>query len=126
MKKGDLEGTPEEIRDFLYRDEDFDISAYVQPDVPLRNRWLIIPALSYVVCLGFLNLHTDLLQNVRNFIFSLGCFFVLWISFSIHIRFKILWSYIGFILFCAVLVLLLALGDITVSELLTLYKETKK
>lgn len=126
MKIGDVEGTPEEIRNFLYQDEDFDLSAYVSPEKQLPRRWLIIPSIGFILCLGVLTLSSGLPSGVRNFISLLGGACVLWIGVSAHIRFKISWSFIGIIIIFALLILMVGLGDITPSELLNYYKEIKE
>ena len=124
MKIGEMEGTPEEIRDFC-QNNGLNIEEYLEkPEKPL-NRYLFIgPSCLYVFSLIFLTTISGVSDGWRTFIFLFGCCCALWLAVNVQIRFKNTWA-TSFILIGGISFMLVALGVISPSQLLDEARDLK-
>lgn len=118
MKYGDeIEGTPEEIRDF-FQNYGLNIEEYLEKsEKPLSRYLFICPSCLYVVPIILLTTVSDLSNGLRTLIFLFGCCCSLWLAVSVQIRFKNTWA-TAFIVLCGISFMLVALGVISPVELL--------
>jgi len=125
MKLGDIEGTPEEVKD-LFESNGLTLSEYlVKPDVPLKKVWLILPSTVLVACFGVLTLSNSLSNSVKVFVFLLGFSASAWAAVSVHVRFKLAWGS-GFVILAGLLIMLVAIGAISPEELLEYYNSSNE
>jgi hypothetical protein len=121
MKIGDLEGTPEEIRDLCQNNglniEDF----FEKPEKPLNNLLFIGPSCFFLLSIIILTTVSSFAEGWRNFIFLFGCCCSLWLGVNVQIRFKNGWA-ASAIFFFGIAFMLVALGAISPAEL---FEKTK-
>jgi hypothetical protein len=92
MKVGSVEGTPQEITDFIVNNG-LQLSDYLEkPDEPLEKKWLALPTILLVVALVLLVLLSSLPRGAFLLLFLMGAGSVVWLSISIQIRFKNGWA----------------------------------
>lgn len=124
MKFGNLEGSPEEIKDF-YQNNGLNVFDYLEkPESPLATIWLVIPSLISVGTLILIILLTPLKREVLLILFILGASFSCWLATSVQIRFKSPWA-TGVIGIAFFLMLLIAAGFIAPNEALDYIQKLK-
>lgn len=124
MKIGEVEGTPEEIKNF-YQNNGLNIEDYlVKPGKPLSRKSFIGPSCFYVVSIILLTTFSGISEGWRTFIFLIGCCCSLWLAVSVQIRFKNTWATF-FIILCGISFVLVALGVISPTELLDQARKLK-
>ena len=124
MKIGEMEGTPEEIRDFC-QNNGLNIEDYLEkPEKPLSRYLFIGPSCLYVVSIILLTTVPSVSEGWRTFIFLFGCCCSLWLAVGVQIRFKNTWA-TSFIIICGISFMLVALGVISPAALLDQAKEFK-
>ncbi len=77
------------------------------------------------ISFGVLILFVTLSENEKRFIFLLGFSASIWLAVSVHIRFKSVWGASAVIL-GGLLIMLVALGVLTPSQLLEYYENSQK
>ena len=86
MKLGDLEGTPEEIKDF-FENNGLALNDYFQPpDKPIHPAWLLIPAIIVVISVLWPNFADRTPPQTLPFL--LGSLGIVWLTISLQIRYK--------------------------------------
>ena len=86
MKLGDLEGTPEEIKDF-FENNGLALNDYFQPpDKPIHPAWLFIPTIIVVISVLWPNFADR--TSPQTLPFLLGCLGIVWLTISLQIRYK--------------------------------------
>jgi hypothetical protein len=124
MKIGEMEGTPEEIRDFC-QNNGLNIAEYLEkPEKPLNRLLFITPSCLYVIFVVLLSTISNASDGWRNFIFLFGCCCSLWLAVNVQIRFKNIVA-TSFILIGGISFMLVALGVISPMQLLNEAKELK-
>jgi tellurite resistance protein TehA-like permease len=92
VKIGNLEGTPEEIRD-LFIATDTQLADYLEkPEDPLKPIWLIVPVLLFACTAIALVIASAVPKSVLLLLFLLGACAVVWLAIVIQIRFKNPWA----------------------------------
>lgn len=125
MKLGPIEGTKEEITGF-FQDNGLKASDYFQtPEDPIETLWLFVPALCVVATLGALTLLESLKQGQQTFIFLIGCMAIVWLATVIQLRFKNAWA-TGIVVIGSLLLMLVALGAISPTQMLNEVKSLRK
>lgn len=125
MRLGPIEGTKEEITGF-FQDNGLKASDYFQTaEAPIGTIWLVIPALCIVGALGALTLLEALKQGQQTFIFLIGCMALVWLATVIQLRFKHAWA-TGIVVIGGLLLMLVALGDISPTQVLGEVKSLRK
>jgi len=131
MKVGNMEGSPQEIKDFI-ENNGLNIHDYLEkseqpklPENPLGKIWFVIPSLLYLTSIIGLILNSTLDKNWQNLIFLIGCCNTIWLSAIVQIRFNSLKTTI-LIAISGLLILLMAFEVITANELLQHAKEIIK
>lgn len=120
---GDMEGTPEEIKDFC-ENNGLNIEDYLEkPEKPLSRSLFMAPSGLYIVFIIFLTV-AALPNEWRIFIFLLGCCCSLWLGVNIQIRYKNTWA-TAFVIIGGIAFMLVALGVISPLELLERAQELK-
>ena len=125
MKLGQIEGTPEEITN-LFQNNNTNIFDYItRPEQPIKTIWLIVPIILFLcaICTIIFIIPNDV--HWRTFVFIIGCCSGLWFSTIIQLRYKSPWV-TGLIAICCLLLLLVALGNITPMQMLDEFKSIKK
>jgi hypothetical protein len=124
MKIGELEGTPEEIRDFC-QNNGLKIEEYIEkPERPIGKYLFIGPSCLYLISIIVLTSGPILAYGLRTFIFLFGCCCSLWVGVNVQIRFKNSWA-TSFIVFFGIAFMLVALGAISPTELFEKTKDIK-
>ncbi|HYB92859.1 MAG TPA: hypothetical protein VED00_01800 [archaeon] len=124
MKIGKVEGSPKEIYNF-FQNNGLDISEYLEKPVPpLKPIWLIIPSIIIIVSMAVLTLFT-LHSDVMTFVFVVGCGACVWLAAMLQIKFKNA-SATVFLLFGALLIMLVAFGVVKPIEIIQYFKDFKK
>lgn len=125
MRLGPIEGTKEEITGF-FQDSGLKASDYFQmPEAPIGTVWLVVPALFIVAAFGVLTLLGPLKQGQQTFIFLIGCMALIWLATVIQLRFKHAWA-TGIVVIGGLLLMLVALGDISPTQMLGEVKSLRK
>lgn len=125
MKMGNMEGSPEEIKDF-YQENDLNIAEYIEkPENPLKPIWLIVPAIIFALSFSYLTLSAPQSPPTQKMIFLFGCGAGIWLSVSVQIRFNNICA-AGIVLIGSILMMLVAIGVITPIEMMQHLKETQK
>ena len=125
MKIGKMEGSPEEIRNFI-ENNGLNIEDYLeQPQPPLRRVWLIIPACLVVASLFWLTLFTPSSIAFLTFIFLIGFGGGIWLAVSVQIRFENSWA-TTIVAVGTLLMMLVAIGVLSPAEMLQYLKEFEK
>lgn len=125
MKMGQIEGSPEEIRDF-FQNNGLNIADYIEkPEDPLKPIWLIVPAIILALAFSSLTLFAPQTPATQNLIFLFGCGAGIWLTVSVQIKFKNTWA-AGFIAIGSILIMLVAIGLITPTEMMQHLKEIQK
>lgn len=125
MKLGPIEGTKEEITGF-FQDNGLKVGDYFQtPDAPIGTLWLVVPASCAVAALGALTLLDSLKQSQQTFIFLIGCMAIVWLATVIQLRFKHAWA-TGIVVIGGLLLMLVALGAISPTQMLNEVKSLRK
>lgn len=118
MKFGPVEGSSEDIKDFL-KDNGLDVEKYFQePEKPIHTVWFAIPAALVFISIGILTLAPIETRGISTFVFLFGCAAALWLAANIQLRFKNIWA-AGGVLVGLILFLLVALGVILPADLPT-------
>lgn len=124
MKVGQMEGSPEEIRDF-FQNNGLNIADYIEkPEIPLKPVWLIVPAVILTLAFSSLSLFAPQSSAIKNLIFLFGCGSGIWLSVSVQIKFKNTWA-AGFVAIGSILIMLVAIGIITPAEMLEHLKDIR-
>ncbi len=122
MKIGNLEGSPQEIRDLIVNN-DLNIEDYLQqPQSPLKLVWIIVPVCLVIVQLLWLTLFTPTSIELQTFVFLIGCGAGIWLAVSVQIRFQST-SATTFLVVGVVLIMLVAIGTLSPAELVQQLKE---
>lgn len=125
MKLGPIEGTKEEITGF-FQDNGLKASDYFQmPEAPIKMVWIVIPALCILAMLGVLTLLKSLSTSQQTFAFLVGCAALVWLATVIQLRFKHAWA-TGIVAIGGLLLMLVALGDISPTQMLNEMKSFRK
>ena len=125
MKLGPIEGTREEITGF-FQDNGLKASDYFQvPEAPIRTLWFIVPAFCTIAALGALTILEPLKEGYRTFIFLIGCMTVAWLALVIQLRFRNNWA-TGIVVFGGLLLMLVALGAISPTQMFNEVKSLQK
>jgi uncharacterized membrane protein len=125
MKIGKMEGSPEEIKDF-FQNIDLNIADYLErTEQPMKSIWFVLPVVMVIFSLSWLTLFAPSLVALQTFIFSIGCGGGIWLAVNVQIRFKNTWAAV-FVAIGAVLLMMVAIGLVTPTEMLQSLKEFKK
>ena len=125
MKLGPIEGTKEEITGF-FQDNGLNAGDYFQmPEAPIGTLWLVVPTLCVVATLGALTLLESLKQGQQTFLFLIGCMAIVWLATVIQLRFKHAWA-TGIVVIGGLLLMLVALGAISPTQMLNEVKSLRK
>lgn len=125
MKLGPIEGTKEEITGF-FQDNGLKVNDYFQtPKAPIKAVWLVIPALLIVITLGSLTLIVSLSTGQRMFAFLVGCAALVWLTTVIQLHFEHAWAS-GIVAIGGLLLMLVALGAISPTQMLNELKSIRK
>lgn len=125
MKLGPIEGTKEEITGF-FQDNGLKASDYFQiQGAPIGTLWLVVPAFCVVASLGALTLLESLKQGHQTFIFLIGCTAIVWLATVVQLRFKHAWA-TGIVVIGGLLLMLVALGAISPTQMLNEVKSLRK
>lgn len=116
MKFGNVEGTPEEVKDFFENNGLNTSDFFEPPDVQLKKIWIVIPSTIFLTCVLLLIAFDPSYEKTKVACFSIGFSAILWLAVSVHIRFKSGWG-AGSIIFCGLLILLVALGVMEPAQL---------
>lgn len=91
MKVGEIEGSPQEIKD-LMENHGLNLDDYIEkPEKPIESIWLIIPAVIYFLFL-LINIVVTDNPSILNFTFISSICVALWLTIVIHIRYKMPWA----------------------------------
>jgi asparagine N-glycosylation enzyme membrane subunit Stt3 len=124
MKLGPIEGTKEEITGF-FQDNGLQVRDYFQiPEPPIKTVWLVIPALSILPIFAALTLFESLSIGQQIFAFLVGCAAIVWLATVVQLRFKQAWA-AGIVLIGGLLLMLVALGDISPIQMLNELKSLR-
>ena len=124
MKIGKLEGSPEEIRDFI-ENNGLNIEDYLdRPQPPLKLVWLIVPVCVIIVQLSWLTLFAPTSIALQTFVFLIGCGAGIWLAVNVQIRFQSTWA-ATFVAVGVVLIMLVAIGMLSPAELVQQLKEIR-
>ena len=125
MKIANLEGTTDEIKNFFQdnglKAENFFESA----EKPIKTRWLVMPAVFVFITLAALTLLQGATAQQQKFLFVAACFFGIWWSVVLQLRFKNAWA-TGIVAVGCLLLALVALGVVTPIQMLEVVKAIKK
>ena len=125
MKMGQMEGSPEEIRDF-FQNNSLNIADYIEkPVIPLKPVWLLVPAVILTLAFSSLTLFAPQSSAIKNLIFLFGCGAGIWLSVGVQIKFKNTWA-ASFVAIGSILIMLVAIGIITPAEMLKHLKEIRE
>ena len=125
MKIANLEGTTEEIKNF-FQDNGLKAENFFEPaETPIRTRWLVAPGVSAFIALATLTLLEEVSPQQRTFLFVAVCFFGIWWSVVLQLRFKNAWA-TGIVAGGCLLLALVALGVVTPVQMLEEVKSLKK
>lgn len=125
MKIANLEGTTEEIKNF-FQDNGLKAENFFEPaEKPIRTLWLVTPAVLVFFSLATLTLLEEASARQQKFIFVVACFFVIWWSAVLQLRFKNAWA-TGIVAVGCLLLALVALGVVTPTQMLEEVKAMKK
>lgn len=125
MKIGSIEGTHEEVKD-VFKDNGLNLSDYLEkPKQPLSKIWIIIPGILFVIFVATLLFAKSFTPDEKLFTFILGFLSSVWAAVSVHIRFKTIWGASAVVL-AGLLIMLIAYGVMTPSELLEHYQNNRK
>lgn len=116
MKIGNVEGTPEEVRDFFENNGLNPSDYFEQPEPQLNKVWLMAPGLVSLICALLLVALEPTFDKLKITVFLIGLSAIVWLSVSVHIRFKSVWGS-GAIILCGLLILLVALGVMEPAQL---------
>lgn len=125
MKLANLEGTPEEIKNF-FQDNGLKAENFFEPaDSPIQTRWLVAPGVFTFIALAVLTLFQGATPPQRTFLFVAVCFLGIWWAIVLQIRFKNIWA-TGIVALGCLLLALVALGVVTPIQMLEEIKGLKK
>ena len=125
MKLGPIEGTKEEVTGF-FQDNGLNVKDYFQmSETPIRVVWIVIPAIPMIIALGTLTLIGSLSTGQKMFAFLLGCAALVWLTTVIQLRFKHAWA-TGIVAIGGLLLMLVALGAISPTQMLNEVKSFRK
>lgn len=125
MKLANLEGTPEEIKNF-FQDNGLKAEDFFEPaESPIQTRWLVVPGVLTFIALAVLTLFQSGSPPLRTFLFVAVCFFGIWWSVVLQLRFKNAWATAIVTVGCLLLALV-ALGVVTPVQMLEVVKDIRK
>lgn len=125
MRLANLEGTPEEIKNF-FQDNGLKAENFFEPtESPIQTRWLVIPGILTFVALAVLTLFQGATPQQRTFLFISACFLSIWWAVVLQLRFKNTWA-TGLVAGGCLLLALVALGVVTPIQMLEEVKGLKK
>ena len=125
MKLGPIEGTKEEITGF-FQDNGLNAGDYFQlPEAPIKTVWFVLPALCVVATFGALTLLGPLSTGQQRFVFLIGCAALVWLTTVVQLRFKHAWAS-GIVAIGGLLLMLIALGDISPTQMLNEVRSFRK
>lgn len=125
MKIANVEGTTEEFKNF-FQDNGLNAADFFEaPDTPIGTVWLVLPAVCVFATLAVLTLAPALEQHYQKFAFVAACFFSIWWSVVLQLRFKNAWA-TGIVAGGCLLLSLVALGVVTPVQMLEEVKAIKK
>jgi hypothetical protein len=125
MKFGkQMEGSPEEIRDF-FQNNGLNITDYIErPELPLKPIWFIVPVCLILLSLSCLTLLAPLRPSMQTFVFLLGCGAGIWLAVNVQLRFKNTWAAV-FVAIGTILIMLVAIGTVTPVEMIQQLRKLK-
>ena len=125
MKFGkQMEGSPEEIRDF-FQNNGLNITDYIErPESPLKPIWFIVPVCLILLSLSCLTLLAPLRPSMQTFVFLLGCGAGIWLAVNVQLRFKNTWAAV-FVAVGTILIMLVAIGTVTPVEMIQQLRKLK-
>lgn len=125
MKLANLEGTPEEIKNF-FQDNGLKAENFFEPaESPIQTRWLVAPGILTFIALAVLTLFQGATAPQRTFLFVAVCFLGIWWAVVLQLRFKNTWA-TGIVAVGCLLLALVALGVVTPIQMLEEVKGLKK
>lgn len=125
MKIANLEGTTEEIKNF-FQDNGLKAENFFEPaEQPISTRWLVLPGILVFVALAVLTLFPGAAPQQQKFFFVAACFFGIWWSIVLQVRFKNPWA-TGIVAIGCLLLALVALGAVTPVEMFQEIKTIRK
>ena len=125
MKLGPIEGTKEEVTGF-FQDNGLKANDYFQiPEDPIKTLWIVISVLCIVATFGALTLIESLTTSQKTFVFLGGCAALVWLTTVVQLRFKHAWA-TGIVAVGGLLLMLVALGAISPTQMLTEVKSFRK
>ncbi len=114
MKIANLEGTTEEIKNF-FQDNGLKAESFFEPaETPIGTVWLVVPGVLVFIALATLTLLQSAAPHQRTFLFVAACFFGIWWSAVLQLRFKNAWA-TGVVAGGCLLLALVALGVMSVE-----------
>lgn len=116
MKFGPVEGTPEEIKNFIENNGLQADKFFQAPEQPIGAILFVLPAILVIVSIAVLSLFQFSKPQISTFLFLIGCGGALWLATNIQLRFKNVLAAAGVLLGC-ILFLLVALGVLLPSDL---------
>mgnify|MGYP000624353089 CR=1 FL=1 len=109
-----VEGTPEEIKDFV-QTENFSATEFFKPEaLSIHNKWVIIPAAIFIVCI-IINIFCPTPDKWSLLINVIGICSACWLAFSSQIAWKQM-IITGLIPVFAIIILMLSSSQITMAE----------
>lgn len=125
MKIANLEGTTDEIKNF-FQDNGLKAENFFEPaERPIGTLWLVTPAVLVFITLATLTLLQGATPQQQKFIFVAACFFGIWWSVVLQLRFKNAWA-TGIVAGGCLLLALVSLGVVTPIQMLEEVKAIKK
>ncbi len=132
LKDGDMTGWYGDrgIRDRMWADfkkkQQGIVADYIEkPKDPLKPIWLIVPAIILALAFSSLTMFAPQSPATQKLIFLYGCGAGIWLSASVQIKFKNTWAS-GFVAIGSILIMLVAIGVITPTEMMENLKEIQK
>jgi hypothetical protein len=124
MKIGNMEGTPEEIKNFIVINDCNLQDILNLPEPPLNLLWFVPPVILTIISLSCLTLFRPNSETLKPFLFLIGCGAGIWLSVNVQLRFK---NSLATVLVAlgTVLIMLVAAGYITPIEIFRSLKELK-
>jgi uncharacterized membrane protein len=124
MKFGPVEGSPEEIKNFVENNGLNPADYFTVAESPLHVVWFVIPS----VCIMLVAVVLALLPAQKPFAtptFLIGCAASIWLSVNVQLRFRNGWATTILVVGC-ILILLVALGVVTPLQVFEQIKSLKK
>jgi peptidoglycan/LPS O-acetylase OafA/YrhL len=125
MKLGKVEGSPQEIRNFI-QDSGLNVQDYLErPEKKLGAIWFVLPSSIVLIAAAVSVLIPSFGPSGRVLAFIGGCAASIWLAVVVHVRYKSAWAS-STIVIGSVVLLLVAAGLIGPLDVLKQLREIKK